>query len=62
MNVLVTGSAGMIGEYVVKDLIGKEHSIIGVRKLHLTQVLTPQRYNKYLKLQTIKCYINFNIR
>lgn len=30
MNILVTGSAGMIGGYVVKGLIEKEHSVIGV--------------------------------
>lgn len=30
MNVLVTGSAGMIGGYVVKGLIEKGHSVIGV--------------------------------
>lgn len=30
MNILVTGSAGMIGGYVVKGLIEKGHSVIGV--------------------------------
>lgn len=30
MNILVTGSAGMIGSYVVKELIAKGHTIIGV--------------------------------
>ena len=30
MNILVTGSAGMIGSYVVKGLIEKEHSVVGV--------------------------------
>lgn len=30
MNVLVTGSAGMIGGYVVKGLIEKGHEVIGV--------------------------------
>ncbi len=30
MNILVTGSAGMIGGYVVKGLLEKGHSIIGV--------------------------------
>lgn len=30
MNILVTGSAGMIGGYVVKDLIEKGHKVIGV--------------------------------
>lgn len=30
MNILVTGSAGMIGSYVVKDLIEKGHTVIGV--------------------------------
>jgi len=30
MNILVTGSAGMIGSYVVKGLIEKRHTVIGV--------------------------------
>ena len=30
MNILVTGSAGMIGGYVVKGLIEKGHSVVGV--------------------------------
>ena len=30
MNILVTGSAGMIGGYVVKGLIGKGHTVLGV--------------------------------
>ncbi len=30
MNILVTGSAGMIGGYVVKGLIEKGHKVIGV--------------------------------
>lgn len=30
MNILVTGSAGMIGGYVVKGLIDKGHNVIGV--------------------------------
>lgn len=30
MNILVTGSAGMIGSYVVKGLIEKGHTVIGV--------------------------------
>lgn len=30
MNILVTGSAGMIGGYVVKGLLEKRHTIIGV--------------------------------
>jgi len=29
MNILVTGSAGMIGGYVVKGLIDKGHTVIG---------------------------------
>lgn len=33
MNILVTGSAGMIGSYVVKGLIGKGHSVIGVDRV-----------------------------
>ena len=30
MNILVTGSAGMIGSYLVKGLIDKGHTVIGV--------------------------------
>lgn len=30
MNILVTGSAGMIGSYVVKGLIEKGHTVVGV--------------------------------
>ena len=30
MNILITGSAGMIGGYVVKGLIEKGHSVLGV--------------------------------
>ena len=33
MNILVTGSAGMIGGYVVKGLIEKGHTIIGVDRV-----------------------------
>ena len=33
MNILVTGSAGMIGSYVVKGLIEKGHSVIGVDRV-----------------------------
>ena len=33
MNVLVTGSAGMIGSYVVKGLIEKGHTVIGVDRV-----------------------------
>ena len=33
MIVLVTGSAGMIGGYVVKDLIEKGHTVIGVDRV-----------------------------
>lgn len=33
MNILVTGSAGMIGGYVVKGLIGKGHIVIGVDRV-----------------------------
>ena len=46
MNILVTGSAGMIGGYVVKGLIEKGHTVIGVDRrasdeelLGLTQVV-----------------------
>lgn len=33
MNILVTGSAGMIGGYVVKGLIEKKHTVIGVDRI-----------------------------
>lgn len=33
MNILVTGSAGMIGSYVVKGLIEKGHTVVGVDRL-----------------------------
>lgn len=33
MNILVTGSAGMIGSYVVKGLIEKGHVVIGVDRV-----------------------------
>ena len=33
MNILVTGSAGMIGSYVVKGLIEKGHTVIGVDRV-----------------------------
>ena len=33
MNILVTGSAGMIGGYVVKGLVDKGHSVIGVDRV-----------------------------
>lgn len=33
MNILVTGSAGMIGGYVVKGLIEKGHTVIGVDRI-----------------------------
>ena len=33
MNILVTGSAGMIGSYVVKGLIRKGHKVIGVDRV-----------------------------
>lgn len=33
MNILVTGSAGMIGSYVVKDLVEKGHTVIGVDRI-----------------------------
>ena len=39
MNILVTGSAGMIGSYVVKDLIGKGHTVIGVDRVKLKEEL-----------------------
>ena len=33
MNILVTGSAGMIGSYVVKGLIEKGHTVLGVDRV-----------------------------
>ena len=33
MNILVTGSAGMIGSYVVKGLIEKGHTVVGVDRI-----------------------------
>lgn len=39
MNILVTGSAGMIGGYVVKGLIEKEHKVIGVDRRKNDNVL-----------------------
>ena len=33
MNILVTGSAGMIGGYVVRGLVEKGHSVIGVDRM-----------------------------
>ena len=33
MNVLVTGSAGFIGGYVVQELIDKGHNVIGIDNL-----------------------------
>jgi len=46
MNILVTGSAGMIGGYVVKGLIEKGHAIIGIDRIskdiklqRLTQII-----------------------
>ena len=46
MNILVTGSAGMIGGYVVKGLLEKGHTVIGVDRISkgikldgLTQVI-----------------------
>ena len=33
MNILVTGSAGMIGSYVVKCLIDKGHTVVGVDRV-----------------------------
>lgn len=42
MNILVTGSAGMIGGYVVKGLIEKGHKVIGV-----DQRMSPARYHGF---------------
>lgn len=39
MNILVTGSAGMIGRYVVKGLIEKGHTVVGVDRVKPKQEL-----------------------
>lgn len=39
MNILVTGSAGMIGSYVVKGLIEKGHTVIGVDRVKPKEVI-----------------------
>lgn len=39
MNILVTGSAGMIGSYVVNGLIDKGHSVVGVDRVKPKQEL-----------------------
>ena len=39
MNILVTGSAGMIGSYVVKGLIEKGHTVVGVDRVKPKQEL-----------------------
>ena len=39
MNILVTGSAGMIGSYVAKGLIEKGHSVVGVDRIKPKQEL-----------------------
>lgn len=53
MNILVTGSAGMIGSYVVKGLIEKGHTVIGVDRIardtnlqRLTQIILDLSSNK----------------
>lgn len=40
MSILVTGSAGMIGEYVVKGLIEKGHTVIGVDRRRSNDEMT----------------------
>lgn len=39
MNILVTGSAGMIGSYVVKGLIEEGHSVVGVDRVKPKETL-----------------------
>ena len=39
MNILVTGSAGMIGGYVVRELIEKGHTVIGVDRIARNKTL-----------------------
>lgn len=45
MNILVTGSAGMIGGYVVKGLIEKGHKVIGV-----DQRMSPNQYQGFAQV------------
>mgnify|MGYP002624035772 CR=1 FL=1 len=45
MNILVTGSAGMIGGYVVKGLIEKRHKVIGV-----DQRMSPNQYQGFAQV------------
>ena len=42
MTILVTGSAGMIGGYVVKGLIEKGHTVIGVDR-----IMSKAKYNNF---------------
>ena len=51
MNILVTGSAGMIGGYVVKGLIEKGHTVIGV-DMRKSQWENPQFQQSVLDLSS----------
>ena len=51
MNILVTGSAGMIGSYVVKGLIDKGHTVIGVDR-RVSDVKLPGLHQVILDLSS----------
>ncbi len=51
MNILVTGSAGMIGGYVVKGLIEKGHTVIGVDR-RVSDVKLPGLHQVILDLSS----------
>ncbi len=59
MNILVTGSAGMIGSYVVKGLIEKGHTVIGVDRVKPKEELeglTPVGLNLASKDELMKLF------
>lgn len=51
MNILVTGSAGMIGGYVVKGLIEKGHTVLGV-DMRTSKCENPHFYQTILDLSS----------
>lgn len=59
MNILVTGSVGMIGSYVVKGLIEKGHTVIGVDRVKPKEELdglTPIVLDLASKVDLIKLF------